>query len=240
MKKYLSIIVILLLLILPSCNIITEPLPIIGNYLVRNRVGSDGYIYCFSIKDDGTFIFIQRGGASTSETFIFRGTWESSLSHFDFYSASGVITFTPDEPKEVNYESLVFTVERDNNFNFQWILDHGSVNATLALDAVDDALSKDIGTAQNISDDEFNEKLQEAEDKINGVEDDEEELPPEESEEPSPDNPDDTGDDPETEDPSVDEGIDDSGEEPDDGSVPSEGEEIPPQTDGAEEGGENV
>ena len=205
MRKIILSSLLAVILVLASCNIITEPVPVIGNYLVKNRVGSAGYIYCFSLKSDGTFTFIQRGGASTTETFIFKGTWTSSLNHFDFYSASGTIVFSPDEPKEVSYESLVFTVGEDNAFNFQWILDQGSVNATLSLDAVNEGLSNDIGIAQNISDTEFAEKLQDAEDKINGVQDPtgdeddetgedqsgEENTPPtgDEDEQPSPDQP---------------------------------------------------
>lgn len=168
MKKKLILLLLSISFVFASCNIITEPNPLIGNYLVRNRVGSDGYIYCFSLKSDGTFVFIQRGGASTSETFIFEGTWNLSLNHFDFYSASGTVTFSPEKPTETSYESLVFTVGEDNEFNFKWVLDQSTVNATLELYAVNDGLSNDIGTAQNISDSEFSEKLQAAEDKVNG------------------------------------------------------------------------
>ena len=227
MRRILTFALLSMILVFASCNIITEPVPVIGNYLVRNRVGSDGYIHCFSLKADGTFIFIQRGGASTTETFIFKGTWESSLNHFDFYSASGTITFTPEEPKEVAYESLVFTVGEDNVFNFQWILDRGSVNATLSLDAVNDGLSNDIGTAQNISDTEFNEKLQDAEDKINGVVD----TP---SDEESPDDSEDADDTDSDDNPST-ENPDDTPQQP-----PVEDEEEQPDSDGNESGEEEV
>ena len=172
MKRRLLILLSALIILASSCgvSIITDPMPILGNYLVKSGVSSNGYIYCFSIRDDGTFTFIQRGGASTTETFIFEGTWSASLNHFDFYHASGTITFTPTKPEAVNYESLVFTIGRDNVFTFQWVLDSGSVNTTFSLSAENEAVSMDIGMAQNISSAEFDEKLQDALDKINGIE----------------------------------------------------------------------
>ena len=161
--KRIVLVSLLLVMLLASCKFVTDPMPLYGNYLAKENPSSHGYIYCFTLRKDGTFSFIQRGGATTTDVFIFEGTWNASLNHFDFYNASGIIVFTPeDDEEESGYESLIFTEGQPNQYRFQWTLDSQTVNATMSLEAISTTLSRDIGTVQNISDDEFEEKYREA------------------------------------------------------------------------------
>lgn len=162
MKKIL-ITLMLSLLVFVSCDVITEPMPLYGYYLAKAADSSSGYAYCFALREDGTFSFIQRGEGLTTDPFLFEGTWRADLSHFDFFSASGTITFTPDPEKFTgsgSFQGLVFNVGSDNSFRFEWHMSSITVQTTLELENLDS--EETLREFQNIPDYEFEEKWNEA------------------------------------------------------------------------------
>ncbi len=238
MKKLFLILIVYFIMVMASCDaIITKPAPFIGSYIVRERPGSQGYIYSFSLRDNGEFTFIQCGGASTSETIVFTGKYDYTLSSFDFYNSTGTIIFMPEEPKDSSFESLIFTVGMENSYSFEWELPLTTVNSQLVLISNNKAVGLDITTSQTgaaelISSAEFQTILDNAlkteDDDSDSVDDgNADQQPSPDDDNPSIENPEDTPQQPP---------VEDEEEQPDsDGNESGEEEVVPPEEGTTEE-----
>lgn len=115
-SKFLISLIMIICCTLTGCNIITEPNPLIGYYIVPTPGVVGAYSYTFALYADGTYDMIQY---AESKGYVMSGEYVISLSSFDFESATGRITFTVDEQDDGLY-SYCFTKGVDNIFIFEW------------------------------------------------------------------------------------------------------------------------
>lgn len=119
------------LIMLVGCGIITTPNPLIGCYKTP-VTGKSAYSHCFEIRNDGTFDFIEYHEDSA---YISSGTYEMSLSSFDFENATGLLVFTVDS-QTAGLSSYTLQKDAPNRYRFRWEADASDPSKTLRLDSM--------------------------------------------------------------------------------------------------------
>ena len=160
MKRFRYMLMSLLLILVVSCE--TElPMPIVGYYRVSDYREQNEAYYYLALKEDGSFILYQAGGAASSAPFIMSGSWNARLSAFDFIKGEGTLTFT-DVTGPDGVVGLALTEGEDNNYRFFWEHDRNTADATLSLKSLNKFYCKDISMGYNITEDEFLRVLENA------------------------------------------------------------------------------
>lgn len=134
MKKSVPIrfiIIALFLFAAVSCDIITNPNPLIGSYKIV--VADGGYAYAFTLREDGTYALIEYVEAAG---YVTTGTYSISLVSFDFENATGYIRFRVDTQEAgLNESDYRFTKGVENVYEFEWSAEKSSAVRILRLSA---------------------------------------------------------------------------------------------------------
>ncbi|MBO8435628.1 MAG: hypothetical protein IAA97_01435, partial [Spirochaetes bacterium] len=148
-----------ILLLFSSCDMfIATANPLIGYYKVSDTYGSKAAYYYYYLAEDGMFGVYQAGGAGSSDEVVYEGVWEYSLSHFDFFTASGsIILHTTSFLGNSDTSGLSLSIEEGNSnpFLFNWTLDKDTGITVLVLSTRDPDVCNLPGIAFSISEDEF-------------------------------------------------------------------------------------
>ena len=160
MNRIKAFIVILSVTVLSACNMfVTNPNPLIGYYRVSDTYGSKAGRFYYSLEENGYFVLVQPGGQNSDEQIVFEGVWAYSLSHFDFFQASGTINLHVSSVDNFDGTAgLALSYEEgnsDNLFSFSWKLDKNTGVTELELGSQDLDVCNVPGIGYSISAQEF-------------------------------------------------------------------------------------
>ena len=159
MKKLRNVSILLMLVLFVSCNI-ELPVPIVGCYRVA-QFEEETFDSCYlQLKDDGTFILGQAGGATEERGFIFTGNWDMEMTAYDFKRANGKLYLTNVKGPSDDFEGLFLTAGARNSYKFTWIKNKDTADATLALESIDKYICRDIATGFLITEKTFNAAIE--------------------------------------------------------------------------------
>ena len=90
MNRFRVVLIAFFSVALASCSMfVTNPNPLIGYYRISDTYGSKAGLFYYGLEADGYFVLVQPGGQNSDEQIVYEGVWEYSLTHFDFFQASG-------------------------------------------------------------------------------------------------------------------------------------------------------
>lgn len=142
-----------------SCEM-KSPVPVVGNYSVRENKEESQALFFLSLKDDNTFILYQAGGENRDYGVTFTGRWKMNLKAFNFLKADGSFSFYDVVADVDDIGGMVLTPGVENRYTFYWTKDKNTADATLSLASENNRICQDIAIGFAISQEEMDEQLE--------------------------------------------------------------------------------
>ena len=138
MRLKISFFILIMLFLMFGCAQ-PVPNPIIGAYTMPDAVNPNYDNASLALKEDGTFIYVERITSNSQYQVRIDGTYDISIESYDFVSANGLITLSVGDDQIPDGISDLILKKGGNSFLFDWSCDrnNGPQDMTFVIDPMD-------------------------------------------------------------------------------------------------------